>query len=254
MIETTFPLLRQAFKKGPFQILGGWAHAIPKDTRDEIVALLAQRDALAEAWNMTHFDCNNDDHAEAYKMGAEALFGEAVERKPAETDDKSLIRRVLSVIHGQNARRMYSVAEVKELVYPLINALGMHTENKNPDFPVYDADDLGRVIWETSRADEGSISVTGAKIVAQAVLTWVRTLAPQAVIERDEFSALVLAERQRQVSKGYTAERDGQRVEHLLRWAQEYARRGERIKSAAMVEAAREAFLRVRLSTEEGVL
>lgn len=29
---------------------------------------------------------------------------------------------------------------------------------------------LGKLIWETSRADEGTISVTGANIVAQAIL------------------------------------------------------------------------------------
>lgn len=29
---------------------------------------------------------------------------------------------------------------------------------------------LGKIIWETSRADEGTISVTGANIVARALL------------------------------------------------------------------------------------
>lgn len=33
-----------------------------------------------------------------------------------------------------------------------------------------DADELARLIWETSRADEGTISVTGALIVAHAII------------------------------------------------------------------------------------
>lgn len=36
--------------------------------------------------------------------------------------------------------------------------------------PPVEARDLGKIIWETSRADEGSISATGADIIASALL------------------------------------------------------------------------------------
>lgn len=71
--DKSFPILRAAFRTGPYEFIAGWAHAIPKEARDEIVALLAQRDGLEAAWDMTHWDCNNPDHSEAYRIGAEAL-------------------------------------------------------------------------------------------------------------------------------------------------------------------------------------
>lgn len=50
----------------------------------------------------------------------------------------------------------------------------------------------------------------------------------------------VEAERARQIEKGYTAEHDDkQGIDHLLLWALHYAKKGEHVKSAALVEAAR---------------
>lgn len=40
--------------------------------------------------------------------------------------------------------------------------------------PMFDVDKLTEVIWRTSRADEGTISVTGANIVARAVVAHLR--------------------------------------------------------------------------------
>ena len=42
-------------------------------------------------------------------------------------------------------------------------------------------EDIGKVIWETSRADEGSISATGANIVADAILAKFTVLHPAPV-------------------------------------------------------------------------
>ena len=68
-------------------------------------------------------------------------------------------------------------------------------------------------------------------------------------VERNEFNAQVLAERQRQFAKGYDrAHDDKYGVDHLLMWAQEYARVGAAVKSAALLEAARECLLRKRLA------
>lgn len=61
---------------------------------------------------------------------------------------------------------------------------------------------------------------------------------------RSQWNNAVQAERQRQRDKGYDASHDAQHgVDHLLMEAQEYARRGESVKSAALVEAAREILL-----------
>lgn len=43
------------------------------------------------------------------------------------------------------------------------------TEAARAAFTSIDVEDLAASIWEASRADEGTISATGAKIVAQAV-------------------------------------------------------------------------------------
>lgn len=64
-----------------------------------------------------------------------------------------------------------------------------------------------------------------------------------------EWDEAIRVERARQVANGYTAEHDDERgLDHLLMWAQEYARRGEPVKSAAMIEAAREKVARDRTS------
>lgn len=58
--------------------------------------------------------------------------------------------------------------------------------------------------------------------------------------DREQFNKLVQAERGRQVEKGYDAEHDDRHgVDHLLRWAIEYAFRGDRVKTAALIDAAR---------------
>lgn len=53
-----------------------------------------------------------------------------------------------------------------------------------------------------------------------------------------EFDKAVTAERQRQIQKGYDAAHDDERgTRHLFQWAVEYARRGERVKFGALLEA-----------------
>lgn len=61
-----------------------------------------------------------------------------------------------------------------------------------------------------------------------------------------QFHALVIEERKRQIAKGYDAAHDDEHgIDHLLSWAQDYARRGEPVKSAALIHAAREAIDRL---------
>lgn len=40
----SYPVLREAFRTGPYEKLVGWAHAIPANAREEIRALLIERD------------------------------------------------------------------------------------------------------------------------------------------------------------------------------------------------------------------
>jgi len=116
-----------------------------------------------------------------------------------------------------------------------VEAVTVPTENPS-------VSDLGEVIWRTSRADESTISVTGANIVARAILARFRLPVP---VEPNTFNEQVRAERVRQVERGFDQARDDKHgVDHLLRWAQEYSRRGERVKSDALIEAARECFMR----------
>lgn len=57
----------------------------------------------------------------------------------------------------------------------------------------------------------------------------------------EEFRRQIAEERERQIECGYDAEHDrAHGVDHLLRWAQDYARRGRSVQSAALIEAARE--------------
>jgi chromosome segregation ATPase len=59
------------------------------------------------------------------------------------------------------------------------------------------------------------------------------------------WDASIVAERECQTAKGYTAEHDDEHgVDHLLAWAENYARREEPVKSAALIRAAREASAR----------
>lgn len=64
-------------------------------------------------------------------------------------------------------------------------------------------------------------------------------------LSHDDFAYAIEQERKRQVEKGYDAKHDDEHgLEHLLFWAQECARRGEKVKSWALVEAARELIAR----------
>jgi hypothetical protein len=64
---------------------------------------------------------------------------------------------------------------------------------------------------------------------------------------RNEFDTKVQAERRTHAERGFTAEHDDEHgLDHLLMWAQEYAFRGEAVKSASMIEAAREKLIRDR--------
>lgn len=64
-------------------------------------------------------------------------------------------------------------------------------------------------------------------------------------LSHEVFADVVRQERKRQIEKGYDANHDDEHgLEHLLSWAQEYARRGEKVKSWALVEAARELIVR----------
>lgn len=60
----------------------------------------------------------------------------------------------------------------------------------------------------------------------------------------EEFRQAIYRERQRQLEQGYDTAHD---IEHgpdnLLLWAQEYARRGEMVACAALIEAAREVMI-----------
>lgn len=57
----------------------------------------------------------------------------------------------------------------------------------------------------------------------------------------NEWDAAVQGERSHQREIGYDTAHDAEHgVDHLLMWAQDYARRGKPVKSAAMIEAARE--------------
>lgn len=61
------------------------------------------------------------------------------------------------------------------------------------------------------------------------------------VMDADDFADAVQAERERQVAKGYDRAHDTEHgIDHLLVWAYEYALKGKPVKSAAMIEAARE--------------
>ena len=43
-----FPLLHAAFRTGPFEKIGGWAHAIPAAARAEIIRALVAADRVPE--------------------------------------------------------------------------------------------------------------------------------------------------------------------------------------------------------------
>lgn len=65
------------------------------------------------------------------------------------------------------------------------------------------------------------------------------------MLTHDGFRAAVTAERLRQIAKGYDQAHDDEHgTDHLLVWAQDYTRRGELLKAAALIEAAREKLAR----------
>lgn len=59
--------------------------------------------------------------------------------------------------------------------------------------------------------------------------------------DRVDWRERIKIERQRQIAKGFDADHDAKHgVDHLLTWAQDYARKGEPLAAAALIEAARE--------------
>lgn len=57
----------------------------------------------------------------------------------------------------------------------------------------------------------------------------------------EEFRQAIERERTRQLKHGYDMKHDEEHgVDHLLIWAQEYARQGKMVETAALIEAARE--------------
>lgn len=44
---STYPMLRSAVRTGPMERISGWSHAIPPQAREELRALLDERDTLA---------------------------------------------------------------------------------------------------------------------------------------------------------------------------------------------------------------
>lgn len=255
--------------------------------------------------------------------------------------------RGLLVIHD-DGRVEGAIEDASEAAAVFVRSLreqwGMTpTAKADPEVDLDERSALGKTIWETSRLDEGSISATGAIIVADAILAagFRRTTSAIAVpvtIDRDaaislehaieqvvvdkhkivtlglseditdavithlagwrrsfssdeihdagmdarhavdwrsyglgddeaaqdishaiteraarslaaqpvtDFEDKVHAERTRQIELGYTVEHDDKHgPDHLLMWAQEYLKRGETVKGAALVEAAREWYLR----------
>lgn len=72
------------------------------------------------------------------------------------------------------------------------------------------------------------------------------TPAVQGELSAVEFREQIAAERLRQTERGYDHAHDREHgVDHLLVWAQDYARQGEPLKSAALIEAARELLARL---------
>lgn len=115
--------------------------------------------------------------------------------------------------------------------YPIIEArLGVLSDLAHGAFnPSTEADDLIDLL-------------RSAGFVLAAPLA---ALAPEpAETNGNEWFAAINVERERQREKGFTSEHDREHgVDHLLMWAQEYARRGKPVKSAALIEAARELLL-----------
>lgn len=82
---------------------------------------------------------------------------------------------------------------------------------------------------------------------ADAILTFLAGLRRSEVPEPsvEDFRARIADERARQVDLGYDILHDRHHgVDHLLGWAQDYARRGRTVQAAALIEAARELYAR----------
>jgi len=61
----------------------------------------------------------------------------------------------------------------------------------------------------------------------------------------DEWATAVRTERESQRAKGFDEAHDDEHgIDHLLMWAQDYARRGETVKSGALIQAARDLLVR----------
>jgi hypothetical protein len=98
----------------------------------------------------------------------------------------------------------------------------------------------------TSSEEERDEVRRGAILIAQSGATYEQVSEALMAIVRlppspARFRSMIEDERLRQHEKGYTPEHDrAHGVHHLLTWAQEYSRRGEGLKAAALNEAARE--------------
>lgn len=74
------------------------------------------------------------------------------------------------------------------------------------------------------------------------------------VLDPDEFAKAVQEERRRQIEKGYDRQHDkAHGIDHLLMWAQEYARQGKSVKYAALNEAARKLIAELRAERDAAV-
>lgn len=83
------------------------------------------------------YDCwttDTDVRHEEYRNRAEAAFLALVTYTET-ASTAGVTRRALEQVHGQNPQRQYSVAEVKQIVYPLVIAIDEQgPENTDPEY------------------------------------------------------------------------------------------------------------------------
>jgi len=194
----------------------GWISGLNVDTPTgrELIAELA--DALENSKTTLDYDRDYINGLEAKIVALEAV----TESDPRRVD----------VIDPEDGTRYYGMIPITG---------GDVVEPDDLDDVLFDEFQLG--LGMTGREVE-AIKELVEKHVAQAV----RLPVP---VECNEFNSQVLAERQRQIAKGYNEAHDDKHgVDHLIMWAQEYARVGAAVKSAALLEAARECLLRKHLA------
>lgn len=114
----------------------------------------------------------------------------------------------------------------------IADRLGEHSQATN-----YEIADSGEC--ETKLRGPVDVEVL-AEWLLPTVLGFCRSEVPEPPT-REAWRDSIVDERCQQPSKGYTADHDREHgLDHLLEWAQEYARIGESLKSAALIEAARD--------------